>query len=92
MTRLANPCALSESRLETPSQRDGREAAEDGHDNVRAVPEPDSGELPLTLRERIVLGVGLSIAGVLIALVERPSTIRLWGETSRSKIPGRAPV
>ena len=89
MTRLANPCVLSESRLEAPGHRDGGDAAEDGQDNVRAVPERGSGELPLTLRERIVLGVGLWIAGVLISLVERPSTIRIRGEMSRSKIAGR---
>ena len=85
MTRLANPCMLSDSRTEPPIQ-EGGDGAKDGDGNVRTVPDSSSGELPLSLAERILLVVGISIACVLIAFVDRPSTGRLRGKMARSKI------
>jgi hypothetical protein len=58
VTHPANTCPLAGSR-----------AANDGQDNVRA--RRSSGELPLTLTERILLFVGLDIASVLISFAER---------------------
>jgi hypothetical protein len=66
---LAKLCSLAESRVEARSRREDGDGSIDGQDNVRA--ERISGELPLTLPARILLFVGLNLASILIAFVER---------------------
>jgi hypothetical protein len=83
VTRLAN-----RSRSEVTSRRAGGDAAGAG-DKLGAVPGPDRGELPLSLAERFLLVVGLSLACGLIGLVEPPSTSRMAGTRSRSRGPDR---
>ena len=73
MTRLANPCTSFESHTEAACQRNDGDAAKRG---VCAVPKPGTGELPLTIGERMLLAVGLNIANAVIAFVERPLTSR----------------
>jgi hypothetical protein len=80
----------SRSLIKAPAAlRDGSPSSDD-HDRSRSRRSSCAGELPLTVRERILFHVALHIASTSIAVLERlPAGPTVVGPQSRRTRPGR---